>query len=377
MEFSSTDPRTKGRIHFAFFESVYLPIVQCYDWKVKDGDFVANDGVTLKRLFVAVHNSGSYRKEPNECFCKYNFTKTPLPKTFTPFTVEQGKVMGQRMKERYKVVNFPKMPWKSRKEWVELDIKIRHDETVKIKVNKWLVHHVPNRMRMGYNGLHLIPDKTHRNYNHFIYKKRLGKALSYILVQASGLECNCARTDKFDYRMDDEGFVAGKRIVNIWTRSVDDTCDKLIIRNTNGHEKHCLCDRKFDEYKWFWDERNDLVYTYDDDTGEKISLAVYVVEKVNGVMIRDIYVPPSLRKGYKRAIDENDLRKRAKYENAALGSVKLYTRAKYFKRRLLFTEKITKSGEVDFRLDAIRIGGKHAATSKSSTEITSVQGEGS
>lgn len=412
LHITSDDPRRAGLIDTAFYDSDVHIVVAMYKWRIRHGRIENNEGKSLLSVIAAAYKLGSIQIEPNADFTRRNFRhRTGLiggnmanigPYISTP----EGKQALWNARNLPK--NFDALKYKNRQEWVELIVEVEDSAKIAIKVNKFMVQHVPKRLclRMQRKSctLFLCPTRKQMRRRRHFNDHRHGMSLARHLLDKFGegaCKYDYTRSDLYDFRLREDGkYTTSIAPINNYHRVKDGVVLEVI--HPQGYASGIWGDTYRNLYPKVeilgdTDERR-LYYLLDDSVAEAVreidwyicKLENYVsirskahldddfkrvpsdrlerfVASIAGLQVRNVVVPSRLSTYYKRAIEKDNLKARAKFENTIASDVttanRMFTKEKFIKFRQIHADKYVAIPELDIialdvRHESLRIGGK-------------------
>ncbi len=411
---TSTDPRRGGSHDLAIFESDLEPLISPYNWRIRRGKIENQYGRTILGMISAIRKLGSCQIEPNCDYTVDNLTRRPAPSDDRSHILAKFRAENPDWKEiQWKARNgcefFPRMKYRNRDEWTTLTISLADGGTLDIKINKWLVDKIPQKMvyrpQRASNQLFLLPNSEQMKRRKHENDRRHGKALTcYLLESVENFNTgNYKLLDRFDYRMNSVNeFVSACKISNKWHEVEGGSVIEIhmpegfckvqwdgFLANVYPRETlltaymartgyFFLANEVADvakDYHWAMDEYEPVCYNLD---GKRKRLARLVCE-LGGMQTTNIMEPSRMSKYYEKAIngtDNKSLRRRAKFENTITTEQKtsnhMYVHGKFISHKKMHLEKYIDIPELkitalDLRLQSIRVGGSSNETTHHTT----------
>jgi len=391
---STTDPRSDGAVDSALFDSTYLPIIRSYKWARRNGGFATEDGISFSAVMSKLVGL-SYRLEDNEDFTANNYSKRVFLDEHRLKGLESLKRQALSRKLVYFNEFHPKTRWKSKLEWVEVPVICQKDEVVIVKVSTFCMHHVPKYGVLEDGHLYFRPRSDQINR---------GKSIAKHVLEALDLPCTgrrLSRSDLLDYRIDpitmfwyatqlntlvyDKCGGGSIAVLQMWlhmcTGSWPMNVHAAILPNhADADDKDRLICVAIDSSVVDALEAKELVWSYKME-GDKIEIVAsyfdttWITLKKCLTGLYSIDTGPSttgsrFSKNYDKAIESNNLSKRAMYENM-VNSEKgrgrcLYTQARKTSYKHIHADKTVFVPEamdgigcfcIDMRSQSLRIGG--------------------
>ena len=359
---STTDPRRDGRVDVYMFDVAHTIEIQKRSWVVRSGIPFSNDGINFSK-FISTKVGLSLRIEDNEDYTSANYTKRSITEGMLTKANEVTRAIAAKKREIYAKNFHPRQKWKSKEDIVELPIIIQNDEVITIKCNVFFQYLIPKYAILMRNGLYLRSQREDRPY---------GKALSAHIMDSLSLPKSGAkqhRKDRLDYRIDPSdmrwmscninktkyytfGAVSVLEIVFYDPISPWFVQNRhMICENPLSDERaiyicfdSCVLQKILDgEYEWSYKSVTDGIEIISPVTETSTISLKRILARLYGMDIGAYRIESRFSKYYAKAIETNDLSRRAKLENTinsekGRGKV-LYTKAVERQYRNLFTEK--------------------------------------
>lgn len=382
IEYQSNDPRRNGRVDIAIFPTELLGFIKNVTFRA--GEFYVEEE-SFTSFFSRLYGYHC-RIEPNVDYFKRNFKWRE-----SPVGAGNAKFLStRRPKAKHEISYFPKVVgWKSKSEWCTIHVHIQKNHRIPIKINKFLVQYIPQKLFLpeGKNGLYLVDNDITKFYN-----DRHGRSLASVIIERCGGEDNGGRRlhrhDVLDYRVDPRNneFVAAQTVKNTWRVNlgllkIEHPAETKPWYPRDSHEDfrfpkgiatdvrlvYVQVDPEFaprlQDYNWLFNDESDDVYSTTED-GDRVLLKRLVAEWA-GMDIGPSVVPARMTKAYEKALNGDSikhLRRRAKLENIDFPEQKgvnsRFTKPKQVKYRQVFAEKLCYwdfGQALDYRKESIRV----------------------
>lgn len=392
LEVTSSDPRRGGRVDSAIFEACHLDIIKSKKWCVRDGAIYSSRGESFSAIMGHIHGA-SHHVEDAEIFTKDTYEKRKLPSGAAEKAIAKIKEKAEiRRKSIDSREMLPKMRYKSQKDVSEVSVFTQKGIETRIKINNFMVGWVPKHLIMGQDGLH-IRSKKDPTMPGILLATHLLNKLGQVFASRK-----VVLSDPYNlvYDVDACSFEANKCNKNRYYECGDITVLEIELRNTidawspveAGYRfpsvyylnapvryvwvafdtKHLNIMRQ-SEYDWTAMERNGQMDIFCDD-GATIVRLKKVLARWSGMNVDGYIRPARFSKTYQRAIDENNLALRAKYDNMTneekIGNLKMMLPAKkvsfsrvHIDKTVFVPEMHGGCGQIclDMRAQSIRVGG--------------------
>lgn len=413
LSITSDDPRRDGLVTTAFFDSYIYPAIALYKWRVRHGRIENHEGASLLSIVAKSYKKGSIQIEPNDDFTSRNFRHRTGLIGGNPQNLEKFRQNPEWKQLQWNAKNLPPnfapMRYKRRSDWVELIVEVDDSAKIAIKINTFMVQHVPTRlclrMRRKNCTLFLCPNKKEMKRRRYpANDRRHGISLARHLLDKYGDGASVydyARSDMYDFRIRDDGkYEASICAINNYHRVKDGVV--LEIRHPEGYTsgvwtdiyKHLYpkadilnekqersayylinesMESSIREFDWHIVKGDNEISirskrTIDED-GKRVpsERLERFIANLAGLQVRNVVVPSRLSTYYKKAIESDNLRARAKFENTINSEVattnRMFTKAKFIKFKQIHAEKFVAIPELDVialdvRHESLRIGGK-------------------
>lgn len=385
--YNTTDPRRLGRVDSAIFPSQYVDYFKQRSITFKSGEFYVN-GMSFTKFFAQVYHL-DYRIDDTADYFERNFMKRPVPAYIPDISVYRNTQGSAKSKNSYQLEFHEPVKYKSRSDYVKLNVAAQSGMIATILINTYLVHHVPTKMFIprGKNGLYFIDRESRNSYN-----DRHGVSLAAYLLRYLGNENptshDVVRSHPYDYRidMDTLSYISTLCVTNHYkavSNGVEEGSVLLQLQYApptswakyplNSEEKwrndeectvNILIDSEFEEdirdYLWKYEAQTHEIVARNED-GKRVLLKRFVATCA-GLDIGATIIPSRMTKYYKQAIETDNYKRRAHFENVEFtsqgASNKRFTFARSVKwRKLSVNQQVEVAGVccLDMRKAAIQV----------------------
>jgi hypothetical protein len=401
LHIGSSDPRRKGRIDLAYFDTTIADRIAQYQWCIRRGvPFNTALRTTLSAYCAHLYQRGSFRYEPDCNYTSGNFYNSTISKQ--DFLDKVASLPKVRMQDRF----FDRVKYKKRSDTVQLEVRVQCRRTLTITVNACYAHLIPRKMFLSHKKLELCiwPTKNNPTKKTLAYYL-LNKINKYVPFSAYKRVEGSSLLD-YTIRDDESGYVNSVSSYTKYHRTPLGTV--IEVGGVKG------------AYKTLWAETsvayrypqgtlmpgdarvayvlvpNDIVdkmmaegyVTYNNydfvlflDNYKETLLTRYVAIN-SGMKIENIFIPSRNTKGYEKAIERGDLRRRARYENKIISEQatngRMFTEPRFIKRRNVYADTTTEvtlsDGRTIFALDCrpehLVVGSKGRARQQESKPLS-------
>src|ERR1043165_8157457 len=211
---SSSDPRRGGYEELALFESDVYAALMPYQWTIRHDRIENQYGKSFLNIITTIYKLGTVQIEPGIDYRRCNIRKRGFDQGYTGGIDRLQRYREENPDWKEKTYNarfipdcFAPIRYKSKSEWIELEVPIEGGGVVVIKINKYLVKFVPKRLvyrpRRKRSKLFLCPNKAQRQRTKKDRKHGIAFA-DYILEKAdSPVTASHAKLlNYYDFRID-------------------------------------------------------------------------------------------------------------------------------------------------------------------------------
>jgi hypothetical protein len=360
-------------IYNALLPSNVGAVVSEYSWKYTKGIFYCKHGTLLEMLANVYGYEGKVRRiEPNDDYFPRNIASN-LKNFNEKFGTLVPREKGQFVISRIEC--HPRMKYKNKNEWCWLPVNIQNNKFVMVRINKCNAHFLNKNAVFIDNKLYLYPD--FKGFDGKYHGKQLTSVIFQAVFGIKGAAKHVSLVDNTDFRIDfkQQCFISGKNVKNNWKQLDNDLWlleivststkrwlpDNLPYKNKNTGRVYAVFNKCYDEKLFTWNDSSMNINIYDDFN--TVTAPIFVARD-NKLAVDNVYIPSRMGKYYQKAVDDNNLKVRAKFENSELsqhrGGRVLMTKATIISKRKVFANEVYKVSDsitaLDLRPEKLLIG---------------------
>lgn len=363
LRIASSDPRRGGRIDLAYFDTAISEQVKSTGWCIRRGEPYSIQLGTSLANFCAKLYGKPYRYEPGPCYTSSNYYASALTKEqFIEQVVSKNKHIP--LQDKF----CDKTKYKKRTDFVELEVQVQCRRFITILVNSCHTHLIPRKLFLSHirNELCIWPTKEKRNkrnqvtlayyllnkinprvYKH-AYKRTEGNLLDYrVREDESGYINSVSQYIKFHHIKEgtviEVGYVQGA-CDDVW---VDTNAAFRYPQGTlmpGDARKAYVLVKDYEPLIDAYIKYDNYNFTCETFRGKQTTIERVCASHAN-MQIEDIMIPSRNTKGYDKAIERGDLRRRARYENKIISEQatngRMFTAPRFIKRRRVYADTTT------------------------------------
>ncbi len=408
LHITSNDPRRKGKIDLAFFDSDIKDKIENLQWCIRrEVPFCNQINTTLANHCARIYGVGTERFEPNEDYTRSNYHKRGKVDKATFITSVASK------RKTLHLENFSYKEFKSfgMDDVIEVEVAIQCKRTMKILIRKRHVAYIPKKLffSLEKNQLCLWPSGKNGRLRH----RTITLGFHIMGKVNNNIDMRCLARDpshlnNYVVREDCTGYEHSLITYNKFY--ITDVGTVIEIGGEEGVYRECWEDRgrvyvyprgfiqegqKRSVYCIVSNDAGNIIretsylsYNQEDisvldESNKRTNLPRYVAN-IYGLQVKDLLVPARENKIYARAIEKgiDGYKTRAKYENRIMSDKRtnngMHVKARVYKFKRVYADTTVEvtlpDGSVifalDCRKDALIVGGTKRKENTESKPLT-------